>query len=116
MNNIPITVSTDLAEDDPEVRRVTSCATETQEQASVVERLGYFSNWFHTKRAMAVCLRLKKMYKRTANNDNQQRVAMKTSSRKYTPVNTAEIEEAEKEIIRQAQEQAFHDQKLILQK
>lgn len=42
---------------DPEVKGVTVLATENTTKHSIVaDLLEYFSNWFHARRAMAVCL------------------------------------------------------------
>ena len=45
--------------DDPEVKKVTSYATSTQEPWSLVESLSYFSDWQRACRAIAICLRYK---------------------------------------------------------
>lgn len=43
--------------DDPEVKKVTSYATSTQEPWNLVESLSYFSDWQRACRAIAICLR-----------------------------------------------------------
>ena len=45
--------------DDPEVKKVTSYATSTQEQWNLAESLSYFSDWHRACRAVAICLRYK---------------------------------------------------------
>lgn len=45
--------------DDPEVKKVTSYATSTQEPWNLVESLSYFSDWHRACRAIAICLRYK---------------------------------------------------------
>lgn len=98
----------ELEADDPEVKCVASCATQTHEPFNVLERLNCFSDWFRVKRAIAVCLRLQRMYKKDANGTR------KGESLKSTPLTVKELKEAENEIIRQAQASAFHDEIKIL--
>ena len=45
--------------DDPEVKKLTSYATSTQEPWNLVESLSYFSDWQRACRAIAICLRYK---------------------------------------------------------
>ena len=108
VDSIPVEYS-DLV-DDPEVKRVVSCAAETQEQTSFIERLKYFSSWFRAKRATAVCLRIQKIYKKTVANKEEQEHTKKKVPEKYIPVKAAELQEAEKEILKQVQEQAFQEE------
>ena len=54
-----------ISDSDPEVRRVSSFATKTNSFASFLERLQYFSDWHQAKRAVALCLRLQRRFKRT---------------------------------------------------
>lgn len=49
-----------VSSDDPEVRKTSTHVTEVKELASIEERLRGFSSWLQAKRAVAVCLRLKK--------------------------------------------------------
>ncbi|XP_050703627.1 uncharacterized protein LOC126989094 [Eriocheir sinensis] len=94
----------ELEDDDPEVKRVASCATQTHEPFNVLERLNCFSEWFRMKRAIAVCLRLQRMYKKNADGTHKGR------SQEYIPLTVQELKEAETEIIRQAQAHAFHEE------
>ena len=96
--------SHELEDDDPEVKRVASCATQAQEPFNVLERLNCFSDWFHMKRAIAVCLRLQRMYKKDADG------SYKGRSQEYTPLTVQELKDAENEIIRQVQAHAFHEE------
>ena len=40
---------------DPEVKKATVLATKSMEHLSLLERIAYFSNWYRTKRAIAIC-------------------------------------------------------------
>ena len=88
-----------INENDPEVKKVV-CHAVAQQPLSILQRLEYFSDWFKAKRAVAVCLRLLKNFKGKSNGSDQVK-------EKYVPVNVAEIEEAEREIIKQLQVKAF---------
>ena len=105
-----------IAEDDPELKKVVSCLTGVQ-QLSFIDRLGCFSEWHHAIRATAVCLRLQKKIKGNkqdtlkVNADNK-----KTVKAKYVPVTSAELKEAEIEILRQLQEKAFPEETEVLSK
>ena len=41
--------------EDPEVKKVTVLATKSMEHSSLLERIAYFSDWYRTKRAIAIC-------------------------------------------------------------
>ena len=75
-----------------------------QRPSPLLKRLECFSNWFHAKRAIAVCLRLQHKFKGIRNRDTI------VSQSKYVPVTVAEIAESEKEIIRQVQVEAFQSE------
>ena len=101
-----------IADDDPEVKKVSAYVTGIQ-PLSFLDRLKYFSMWHNAKRATAVCLRLQKKFKGnndpTVNANNQN-----SSNTKYVPVTSFEMRKAEEEIIRQLQAQAFPDERVAL--
>ena len=41
--------------EDPEVKKATVLATRSMEHSSLLERIAYFSNWYRTKGAIAIC-------------------------------------------------------------
>ena len=109
---------TEISPDDPEVK-ILAMATQGQEHFSLSNRLKCFSTWHKAKRAVTVCLRLQKRYKGTGSDrqgqsksgDSDTDVAKekaKTRALKstepraalYVPVDTQDLQEAEKEIIR----------------
>ena len=92
-----------ISDSDPEVRRVSSFATKTNPFASFLERLQYFSDWHQAKRAVALCLRLQRRFKKNAVN----RSPLKKTTNNLEPVTVEEIRSAEIEIIRAAQLEAF---------
>ena len=102
-----------VTEDDPEVKKVVSCLTDVHEPLSFLDRLNYFSDWHHATRATAVCLRLQKKFKGKDNKSNQT-AKQKSIRSEYTPVTAVELKEAEKEIIKQLQAQAFPDERRAL--
>ena len=44
-----------ISPEDPEVKKVTVLATKSMERSSLLERIAYFSDWYRTKRAIAIC-------------------------------------------------------------
>ena len=44
-----------ISPEDPEVKKVTVLATKSTEHSSLLERITYFSDWYRTKRAIAIC-------------------------------------------------------------
>ena len=44
-----------ISPEDPEVKKATVLATKSMEHLSLLERIAYFSDWYRTKRAIAIC-------------------------------------------------------------
>ena len=91
-----------LCENDPEVRKVKSLATQVTvaEMRTIPQRLEYFSDWHHAKRAIAICLKF--LNRRAAWS--------------YTPPNVDELRLAEGEIIKAVQAQAFPEETELLRR
>ena len=123
---------TEILPDDPEVK-TSVMATQGQERFSLSERLKCFSTWHKAKRAVAVCLRLQRIYKRTGSDkhgqlksgDQHTEVARKKptveaskstriGAARYVPVNTQDLQEAEAEIIRSLQREEFQSEISLL--
>ena len=104
-----------VAEDDSEVKKTVSCLTEIQEVSPFLDRLKYFSDWHHATRATAVCLRLQKKFKgREKNNQDVNTARRKFVKSEYIPVTAQELKEAEVEILKQLQTQAFPKERRAL--
>ena len=68
-----------LSPDDPELKKTQVFSTsrvQSQEMASVLKRLEYFSDWSHAIKAIAICLRLR-YHTQTTSSENKP--AAKTS-------------------------------------
>ena len=107
-----------LSPADPEVKRITAMTTQTLEPFSL-------PCWHRAKRAVAVCLRLQKKIRTRMKNHNtakhedertnapQKRPEVETTKHKqsrtneYIPVNTQEFQNAEQEIGKSVQREAF---------
>ena len=101
--------------DDKEVRKASSlatCTTNEEQSATLLQRLEYFSSWFRTKRAVAVCLRYRKiLLERTRGKQTtMDGVKTRSAAREYRPVDVDELKEAEQEIIRHVQKEAFKEE------
>ena len=99
-----------LDPDDPEVKKVTSLMTHTSKgypNHFETSRLDRFASWFRAKRAVAVCLRLKRCLKKEKKSERVRPAC-------YQPVHVEEIGRAEKEIIRCLQYEHFKDEILAL--
>ena len=77
--------------------------TTKEEFASVPERLERFSKWHHAKKAVANCLRYKRILRLHHASDE-----LKLSS--YRPPTVDELEEAEQVILKACQEEAFPEE------
>ncbi|XP_067023705.1 uncharacterized protein [Acropora muricata] len=104
-----------LQPDDKEVRKASSLTTHTTNKdqfATLLQRLEYFSSWFRTKRAVAVCLRYRKIVleKTRGKQTTVDGVTTRSASREYHSVDVNEISEAEQEIIRHVQKEAFKEE------
>ena len=94
-----------LDPDDPEVK-VSTLMTQTSKvypDYFETARLDRFSSWFRAKRAVAVCLRLKRRLK-------ERKKAVEGSPARYQQVNVEEIGQAEMEIIRCLQHEHFKEE------
>ncbi len=105
-----------ISDDDPEVKKVKSLVTQRidAESPTILQRLEYFSDWHRAKRAIAVCLRLRKRLnrKRTDNDQNQAGVRPQP----YRPSSVEELRKAEVEIVKAAQHQAFPNEIQLLRR
>ncbi|XP_063436812.1 uncharacterized protein LOC134718246 [Mytilus trossulus] len=98
----------DLSLNDPEIRIVKTFSTKMDviEFASLIERLEYFSNWNHAKRAVSICFKLKDTLR------------SQTKSKNQSPVSTLcvnDMQRAEIEIIKQLQSSSFSEETAVLQ-
>ena len=92
--------------DDPEVKKVTSCATSTQEAWNLVESLSYFSDWHRACRAVAICLRYKQNLRELVSSKKER--CAETVKRYQRPALTVEeVLSAKREILKAAQKDAF---------
>ena len=104
-----------LQPDDKEVRKASSFTTYTtnkEQSETFLQRLEYFSSWFRAKRAVAVCLRYRKiLLERTRGRQTtMDGVQTRSAAREYRPVDVDELSEAEQEIVRHVQKEAFKDE------
>lgn len=115
-----------LSHDDPETKKISSFAVQVQEDLVIADRLQHFSNWHKAKKAVAVCLRFKekliaKVHEKTACEGDHTRNHSKENEASHspdTPSKGVEVEDllnAEKEIVKNVQEQAFKSELTILQ-
>jgi len=104
-----------LNPDDKEVKKASTLATSVtnkEQLPNLLKRLQYFSSWFRAKRAVAVCLRYRRILLERAHSKRMTNGEFKTrsSSCKYKPVNVEELNAAEQEIVRRTQEEAFKEE------
>ena len=92
--NDEVTHCHNIADDDPEVKKVTFCSLKVHESVDLLDRLSYFSDWFHARRAVAVCLKLQSKFRRSAKTKNVNETKG-TKEQGYSSVNLKEIKEAE---------------------
>ncbi|XP_052071218.1 uncharacterized protein LOC127709652 [Mytilus californianus] len=98
----------DLTLNDPEIRMVKAFSTKMDviEFASLIERLEYFSNWNHAKRAVSICLKLKdtlRSQNKSKNNSPESKLCVN------------DMQRAEIEIIKQLQASSFNEEIVVLQ-
>ena len=97
-----------LPTDDAEVK-ASSLSTKSSEVDNLEERLRYFSDLNRAKRSLALCLRYKNILRSKARksesptNDDETTIP-------YAPLNVADLKEAEKAIIRNAQKRSFGEE------
>ena len=106
VDNIP-----SIPPDDPETKKITVRATQVEEPPSLLERLKYFSNWHRAKRAIAICLRLQRRFRKTSicssqdtSPDTAERIGRAAT---YVPVNVQELKYSELQIIKMVQNEVF---------
>ena len=121
-----------LAPDDPELKKISAMTTQAKECLSLPERLKYFSSWHRAKRAVAACLCLQKRYHTRLREQNQMKAedlcnnvpkgrpkahvleSKQARTNHYIPVNTKELQEAETEIVKSVQREAFQEEISLL--
>lgn len=112
--NLPLSenVVPSLGQNDPEVKKTQSFLVDQREKVlsfpTLLERMGYFSSWYRSKRASALCLRLKMKLRQgsvriSAGCDIKQRLSS------YEPVSVEEVREAEHVICKTVQAVSFKD-------
>lgn len=104
-----------ISENDLEVRKITTFAIKTKPFASLLDRLQHFSDWHQAKRAVALCLRLQRRFKK--GKGEQVNTVNKTPQGRRTlePVSVEELRLAEIEIIKAVQKEAFQQELAYLQ-
>ena len=107
-----------ISEDDPEVKKISSFAIRTKSFASLLDRLQSFSDWHQAKRAVALCLRLQRRFKK--GKGEQESTVSKTpqgqkGAANLEPVSVEELHLAEIEIIKASQKEAFQQELAYLQ-
>ncbi|XP_038055961.1 uncharacterized protein LOC119727951 [Patiria miniata] len=118
---VPITLeasSPTISPEDPEVKKVKSLATQTAKQTFELERLERFSEWHQAKRAIATCLKFKSLLmKRSIKKPqpNSIQALRKDAIPLYKPVMVEDMCQAELEILRLVQKEAFAEEIKILQ-
>lgn len=117
-----------ISPDDPEVRTISTMATQIRERFTLPECLKYFSSWYRAKRAVAVCLRFQRRYQTRRKEETQAETeevctsvpktthgshsakSEQPKTNQYVPVNTQELQIAEVEIIKAVQREAFKEE------
>ena len=94
--------SFDIADGDPEVKKVSFAINTADTHASILQRLKYFSDWTHARKSLALC-------KRFIN------ICLKRSLQgEYFPVSVEELTRAEITIIKLVQAEAFKSELQLL--
>ena len=111
-----------ISSDDPEVRKISTMTTQTQESFTLPERLKYFSSWYRAKRAVAVCLRFQRRYQTQVKTEEvcpsvpkmthgaHSAKSKQSKTNQYVPVDTQELQNAEVEIIKAVQREVFKEE------
>ena len=101
----------DLPVDDPEFKKTTVLAANTQpaKPLDLLDRLEYFSSWHRAKRAIAVCIRFKNILKDRIQGKPRQKES-------YLPIDIAELQNAEKVILQALQQHVFPNEYSSLKK
>ena len=121
-----------ISPDDPEVRKISTMATQTQECFTLPDRLKYFSSWYRAKCAIAVCLRFQRSFQTGSKEEIQVKTeevctsvpktthsahsakSKQSKMNQYVPVNTQELQNAEMEILKAVQREAFKEEISLL--
>ena len=108
----------ELSIDDPEVKRVSSFASQTEKYDDLEERLCYFSNLSRAKSAVALCLRYMDILKAKRLQSDSVEVKEKrtTANTEIFVPTVADLKETEKVMIRSAQRKAFAEEISVLQR
>ena len=120
---LPLT-STDveLELNDPEIKKVSVCSNNIKPDniCDILSRLEYFSSWHTTKRAVALCLRLKEKLKsgklKKADSDVDPSILRQKIKRDYKPVTVQELQNAEHVILHLVQYKSFSKELKILRR
>ncbi|XP_071476202.1 uncharacterized protein [Diadema antillarum] len=101
-----------IDDDDPEVKRATALKTQLEERIGHLEssRLECFSTWHSAKRAIAHCLQLKEKLK----GRHDRKMTTGTRETRIPPITVAEMQEAERVILRSVQHEHFHEELQVL--
>ena len=101
-----------LADSDPEVRKIKALATGAIENrhSLILDRLKCFSSWHRAKRAIAYCTNFKNRLKQRILNQNAP-AEPRTAKQK---INVEDLQSAELEIIRIVQEIEFSEEIEVL--
>ena len=91
---------------DPEVKKVTSYATSTQEPWNLVESLSYFLDWHRACRAVAICLRYKQNLHQLVSS-KKERCAETVKCHQRPALTVEEVLSAKREILKATQKDAF---------
>ena len=93
-------------------------ATQVEEPSSVLEHLKYFSNWYRAKRAIVICLRPQRRFRKTSicssqdtSPDTAERMGRAAT---YVPVNVQELKYSELQIIQMVQNEVFPEEIQLL--
>ena len=79
-----------------------------------LKRLEYFSDWYHAKRAIAVCLRLKDILQ-TKSQPTNSMVLRAQRKKEYQPIQVDDLQGSEKEIICMVQMESFPEEMKVLE-
>ena len=101
----PVKEPAPLSSEDPEVKRVSTLATGTDEKFSLLKRLEYFSIWHKARRAVAVCLRLQDMFRNLPEEAGNEKNSVPVPE--YEPVNVQDLKRSETVIVKQVQRETF---------
>ena len=103
-------------DDDPEVKkRVLATSHQTERRTDdLADRVTVFSNWFKTKRAMAICLRYKRRLLERVRQKRQHTDAEPVPSLTESPIEAEELKTAELVILKSVQRQVYEEEVVTL--